>query len=949
MTATTPDKTFPLALRPTAAAAGRAVAWFVPGADPAGWLAEVAAWGVPAAGVRFLVVPASAADPTPVGAVVVPDCGAGFPACTGEKVQAGKPAPRSQPSGVVRGQPYRAVAGRLYLPADAELWPPVAAAELAELLPLAAYVLHPTAGLSGFAAADVLTAADLLAPPAEAAADWGHAVPGDAVRPRVVSVAPADPPDVAGLLAAGRDDIGSAGPAALPRTPEESALLDAARRAGVAPAKLAEAIAMGPLKAMAWLSKQLGGNAAGAAGGPGWAQKMHDWAAGKFRDLDRRLRDQREREIERLRRMFDADPDEALRHAIPLRDVPTRGVAPPSGRLGTRDVSFSLSSALGGGAGGGDAWEIEEAARQALLRQYREAANRELRLGRYRRAAYVLAELLGDYDAAASALEQGRHHREAAVLYRDKLHNPLKAAECLERGGLLTEAAAGFEALKRFERAGDLHARLGEPAEAARCYRAQVAAWAGGSGRDLLPAAKLLEEKLSAPDEALALLTDAWPGRDPGGVCVRAAFDLFGRLGRHGDAADRARTLARGVGATGRGEDLAQALSSVAGRYPDDTVRRVAADATRVVAATELPRAGDGGRASIARVVAATAAADRLLARDAERFLARRDRRPAGPPPLRRAGGSGIVRQFNLPPGVAWHDVVTVAGGFAAAGRRDGRHVVARGTWAGAVQVIDWPDSVARGYASARLHPVPMDPVRVLVSGDAPRGLDARFPLDHTFPRPLVLVRPAWLPANTAAVGNGDGGVTWALADEPGFGGMTLSAYATGTGALLSSHLLAGLPRPPRVPDRLTVIAGAVLAPWGDGVMRFDVAAAAAATFPTHAAVTAVVPAPPPPAFCPAVASTRDGCLMVMPDGTVRRFADGLADPLIGFARSGAAVAVGADAGRVYHVSGQGLRLAREFPGPGAGVVAVTGTDQLDEFATFTAGGVVTVHRATGG
>src|SRR5205085_11169500 len=92
----------------------------------------------------------------------------------------------------------------------------------------------------------------------------------------------------------------------------------------------------------------------------------------------------------------------------------------------------------------------------------------------YGRAAYIFGELLGDISSAASALEQGRFYRDAAILYRDKLKNHHKAAECLEQGGLLPEAIALYEQLHMFEKAGDLFDKIAQAEEAARCYREQV-------------------------------------------------------------------------------------------------------------------------------------------------------------------------------------------------------------------------------------------------------------------------------------------------------------------------------------------------------------------------------------------------------------------------------------------------------------------------------------------
>lgn len=87
----------------------------------------------------------------------------------------------------------------------------------------------------------------------------------------------------------------------------------------------------------------------------------------------------------------------------------------------------------------GDVWQTPWEIHQRLVERYRQAANRELLLGRHRRAAYIFANLLGDFASAANALQQGRFYREAAILYRERLNNLAAAAKCLEAGGLIDQ------------------------------------------------------------------------------------------------------------------------------------------------------------------------------------------------------------------------------------------------------------------------------------------------------------------------------------------------------------------------------------------------------------------------------------------------------------------------------------------------------------------------------
>ena len=162
------------------------------------------------------------------------------------------------------------------------------------------------------------------------------------------------------------------------------------------------------------------------------------WLRQQLDSINHDLERARNKELTRLLSMFDSDPEEALRHAIPMNDSQHRGIAPPGSRLGSRAPDFNLARISGGGAA--DFWAIPAQMRLALQRRYREMADRELQLKRFRRAAYIYAELLGDLSSAANALKQGKHFREAAILYDERLQNPIEAAKCFGEAGLVDEA-----------------------------------------------------------------------------------------------------------------------------------------------------------------------------------------------------------------------------------------------------------------------------------------------------------------------------------------------------------------------------------------------------------------------------------------------------------------------------------------------------------------------------
>ncbi len=549
---------FPLRLRIVSSPPATAAAWVIPGSDPAAWLDEIARWGLPMS--RLALYPL----PSPHGVLVpVPDGRA--------------------PVETLRAQPYACVAGALYVPAEARLDPPLSPAEAEAATDGRLLVLHPAAGLVAFAPGDAIRPSALLAPPAPTACAWDRADPGIATAPRLLSIEPETVPTVEMVMREGRGDIGTSPAEEIPSSPDE-------------PKKS---------KAGGWLRRQLDKAKGLLSGKRGAAEN----AAPSPADLD----EKRAREIQRLMRLLSSNPDEGLRFALPLCDLGTRGTARPSAALPPREVNFNLGR-LGGGRAG-DAWSLNADVVGALRAKYRDLANREIRQGRYRRAAYIFAELLGDHASAAATLAQGKHYREAAVLYKNHLKQPLAAARCLEDGGLFAEAIAIYEAEGQFLTAGDLYARIERPEEAEQMYRRAVEKLRQEG--NLLSAAQILETKVGANlakpacwDEALAMLASAWPWTEQAVQCLAARFDLLGRIGRHEEASRLVASLRQTSAPTVRSSDLVRGLVEVASRYPDRTVRDRAAGAgatggalRRRIASSRATRSGTtpGGASSSRR------------------------------------------------------------------------------------------------------------------------------------------------------------------------------------------------------------------------------------------------------------------------------------------------------------------------------------------------------------
>jgi tetratricopeptide (TPR) repeat protein len=659
----------PLKLLPTDRPQRKAAAWLVPGQSCAEWLRELTAWNVSLADARLVRLP--------VGLLVIASDDIG-----------------ERKSPVVL--PYGLLTDNFFVPVEAALNAAVSSAELEELFPAGRTCLwHPAAGLLVAGATSELSIDALLAAPQRCESDWSRAVVGIGLNHRLLSLAPSEPTPLGGLWREVQDDIGSKTPTLddLPRSPTEPSSHPLS--------KLGRGVKGGLAKLVQWLTQP--GQASSGAGRRGaalggtmggflssWGSGLARWAGEQLARLSAALEEERNREVSRLLHMLDSDPDAGLRYAIPFSGEPGRAGGLPGSRLMEQNVDFRL----GGNGGASDVWNISPNYQLKLLARYRELANREITLGRHRRAAYIFAHLLGDFAAAARTLADGGHYREAAVLYEEKLTQPLEAAKTLERGGLWTEAIAIYERLRHDEKVGDLYQQLDQPEMAEKAYRREVVT--SQRKDDVLTAARLLETKLAAPQEAVSVLIDAWPDSAQALRCVNELFQLLGRRGEHELAEKQVRRLAQSTGGrVSLGSNLAQAFEKLSLAYPDTNVRELAADQIRLVAAEYLPQATAKELQGLTTALRNSTPQDYLLRRDVQRYLQQRSQRNVAP--VARKPKIELVRQIHLGVG-RWKTLYSTGEEFYAAGIRDGKYVVARGTWRGSAQITSHPNWVVDAY-----------------------------------------------------------------------------------------------------------------------------------------------------------------------------------------------------------------------------------------------------------
>ena len=653
-----------LRIRYSSVQLGEPKGWFVHGTNVERWLSAIANSECDQQSAKLYVIPTSFHDRVPIGLLV--ECRPSCVRITEEAV------------------PYQHIGSNLFIPANATLEPFVSAEEIANLFSgTSQFVWHPSAGLIEFESKDILRVADLLDAPIPQCVNWMPLETGVVLAPHLVSIHPAHFPTIDDVIDGSQSNIGGKSPnlKELPRSPGEQTVnplaAGAASFAGMAASSIRAFQKLLGNAGTSWASNTLG--------------KMLHNAGERLQGISDNLRAKRDREIERLLHMLSEDPEKGLRYALPTGSGAARGVAPPGTRLGERDPNFSLSGI--GGGGPVDYWDISWEQQQRLNARYRELANRESRLGQYRRAAYIFAHLLSDYSAAAEALKAGRHWREAAVLFRDKLGQPLKAADCLLEGGLLLEAIEIYRDHKHYETIGDLYQRLEQHDDARAAYLAAVESYRRKA--DHLAAAKTLEIKVGDMDGALSELEAGWPYSRQAAQCLQELFRALQRHSRHNDVKVWIDRLRDGEYPTEQGLAVVEELARLATSYPDPTAKKLATDSTLVVAARHLQ---EGDRSLHRRYTSAVRRLhpeDQLLGRDCQRFTERHTRKVFQKANPQRARGTvRLVRDFRLDSGTLYKNVAFIGKIIYAVGLTEGTAgrmelTVTRATMDGKIQHLD--------------------------------------------------------------------------------------------------------------------------------------------------------------------------------------------------------------------------------------------------------------------
>lgn len=460
------------------------------GDHPQQWIDVIDSWPVSITQLTCYVLPASAQSITPAALLAI------LPG----RFEEGS----ALPGGIAYTEPYPG----LFIPQHTELWPRITADEWTSLQRWPVQVMHPQLGFTGFETTDQIDWINLLQEPSIDQTPWDLAPEGQPSVPPFTAIR-LKTTEVPQLLDQLKELSGFQSFENIPKAKRQwPAWMRQIAYWFLQLLQLILKIFAGLIMLLLYPFVLLSGKRPVSSGSysnnntDDWLTSLLNWTKKGISNLE----SQRNEELNRLLKMFENNPDEAIKYALPLNSpYLNRGKGKAGGRLQKNKPLFNIG-ALGGGFAT-DSWNADNHA-DRLRSSYIAQAKRAIGKNDHRKAAYIYANLLGDYHEAARVLENGGHYRDAAILYKDHLKNPTAAARCLEQGHLYQEAIDIYRDLNQYENAGDLYQKINNPKAAIVYYEKalekQVIA------NDLLNAGTLAFHKINDPDRAQQFWLKGW-------------------------------------------------------------------------------------------------------------------------------------------------------------------------------------------------------------------------------------------------------------------------------------------------------------------------------------------------------------------------------------------------------------------------------------------------------
>lgn len=234
-------------------------------------------------------------------------------------------------------------------------------------------------------------------------------------------------------------------------------------------------------------------------------KKLDDWATKMQKDFEE-LSQRNKKEVDKLLDMLKANPEEALKYAIPLDNNATFS-GDMGGNYTMQKIWNNFSLFTGNRTSSGSGLASSEYYYQ-LRQQYENTAQNLIESDQYEKAAFIYLKLLKDKYMAANTLEKGEFYEAAAALYLKPSANKFKAAYCYEKGNMFKQAIQLYTELKEFEKAGDLYIKLNQPLLAENFYNKMALIYI--KQKNYIKAASILRNKIHDNHKAQETLLQGW-------------------------------------------------------------------------------------------------------------------------------------------------------------------------------------------------------------------------------------------------------------------------------------------------------------------------------------------------------------------------------------------------------------------------------------------------------
>ncbi len=239
----------------------------------------------------------------------------------------------------------------------------------------------------------------------------------------------------------------------------------------------------------------------------------------EYENLERR----NQSKIDKLMELFETNPEEALKYAIPTDTNGTsRGTKEGELNLDKRWNNSDFNNFFGNSnsSGGGSAPLANDTFR-LLQQKYYQTAKELIEKGDFKKAAFIHLKLLKEHYTAASLLERGKFYQDAALIYLQG-NNKENAAECYEKGNMIKEAIELYKELNRDEKVGDLYASINKRNEANFYYQKVVDSYK--ENKKYVSAALLYRKKMKQPMKGQELLMEGWENQIDAFNCLNNYF-----------------------------------------------------------------------------------------------------------------------------------------------------------------------------------------------------------------------------------------------------------------------------------------------------------------------------------------------------------------------------------------------------------------------------------------